>query len=193
MIRIEDIYNKEQKNNNEEEDEKTIIDDNKKNNLNLKINPKFNNKFKKMELYHIFQVNPCFDLYNIKKLGDGFCPKCHEESLFGLSFTFFKKCLNCGYKCCKYCNKQFTNNHLIINDKRHCKVYYRRGKKSFSSINPFFRFFIQIIYIIGIYFILLYYFFILVNNILFLLLRIEKKKKKIFLWFIHKIFFILFF
>ena len=170
-----------EKNNNDEEDEKTIIDDNKKNNLNLKINPKFNNKFKKMELYqnkNIFQVNPCFDLYNIKKLGDGFCPKCHEESLFGLSFTFFKKCLNCGYKCCKYCNKQFTNNHLIINDKRHCKVYYRRGKKSFSSINPFFKFVIQIIYIIGIYFILLYYFFILVNNILFLLLRIEKKKKK---------------
>ena len=105
-----------------------------------------------------------------------------------MTFTLFNKCLNCGYKSCKYCDKTFTNYHLIINDPRHCKVYYRK-EKNFYNNNICFKFVIELLYVVGIYFILHIY--ILTKNKMFLLLfRIDKNKynKKVFMMFIINFF-----
>ena len=137
----------------------------------------FENKFNSILTYqnkNVFQINSKLNLYKIKKLGNEYCPKCHEPSLFCLTFSFFNKCLNCGYKSCKYCEKTFTNYHLIINDPRHCKVYYRKTKL-FNKTNMCFNFIIELLYVIGIY--LIMHIYILTKNNLFLFLfGIDKNK-----------------
>ena len=151
----------------------------------------YENKFNNYISYqnkNVFQYNPQLNLYKIKKLENEYCPKCHEPSLFCMTFTLFNKCLNCGYKSCKYCDKTFTNYHLIINDPRHCKVYYRK-EKNFYNNNICFKFVIELLYVVGIYFILHIY--ILTKNKMFLLLfRIDKNKykKKVFMMFIINFF-----
>ena len=148
---------------------------------------KFNN-FISYQNKNVFQYNPQLNLYNIKKLENEYCPKCHEPSLFCLTFTLFNKCLNCGYKSCKYCDKTFTNYHLIINDPRHCKVYYRKSKY-FQGNNICFNFIIELLYVIGIYLILHIY--ILTKNKMFLLLfGIDKNKynKHVYMMFIINFF-----
>ena len=151
----------------------------------------YENKFNNYIPYqnkNVFQYNPQLNLYKIKKLENEYCPKCHEPSLFCMTFTLFNKCLNCGYKSCKYCDKTFTNYHLIINDPRHCKVYYRK-EKNFYNNNICFKFVIELLYVVGIYFILHIY--ILTKNKMFLLLfRIDKNKynKKVFMMFIINFF-----
>ena len=151
----------------------------------------YENKFNNYIPYqnkNVFQYNPQLNLYKIKKLENEYCPKCHEPSLFCMTFTLFNKCLNCGYKSCKYCDKTFTNYHLIINDPRHCKVYYRK-EKNFYNNTICFKFVIELLYVVGIYFILHIY--ILTKNKMFLLLfRIDKNKynKKVFMMFIINFF-----
>ena len=151
----------------------------------------YENKFNNYISYqnkNVFQYNPQLNLYKIKKLENEYCPKCHEPSLFCMTFTLFNKCLNCGYKSCKYCDKTFTNYHLIINDPRHCKVYYRK-EKNFYNNTICFKFVIELLYVVGIYFILHIY--ILTKNKMFLLLfRIDKNKynKKVFMMFIINFF-----
>ncbi len=151
----------------------------------------YENKFNNYIPYqnkNVFQYNPQLNLYKIKKLENEYCPKCHEPSLFCMTFTLFNKCLNCGYKSCKYCDKTFTNYHLIINDPRHCKVYYRK-KKNFYNNTICFKFVIELLYVVGIYFILHIY--ILTKNKMFLFLfRIDKNKynKKVFMMFIINFF-----
>ena len=167
-----------------EEEKNTIVSEKLyDNNINNLI--AFQNK-------NVFKYNSKLNLYNIKKLGNEYCPKCHEPSLFCLTFNYFNKCLNCGYKCCKYCDKAYTSFHLIINDPRHCKVYYRK-KALFPKNNICFYYAIELLYVIGIYFILHIY--ILTKNKLFLLLfGIDKNKynKKICVLFLIN-FFIYFF
>ena len=126
----------------------------------------YENKFNNYIPYqnkNVFQYNPQLNLYKIKKLENEYCPKCHEPSLFCMTFTLFNKCLNCGYKSCKYCDKTFTNYHLIINDPRHCKVYYRKEKNIY---------------------------FLTKNKMFLLLFRIDKNKynKKVFMMFIINFF-----
>ena len=151
----------------------------------------YENKFNNYIPYrnkNVFQYNPQLNLYKIKKLENEYCPKCHEPSLFCMTFTLFNKCLNCGYKSCKYCDKTFTNYHLIINDPRHCKVYYRK-EKNFYNNTICFKFVIELLYVVGIYFILHIY--ILTKNKMFLLLfRIDKNKynKKVFMMFLINFF-----
>ena len=113
--------------------------------FNKKI--KHNLKDKKMRLYsnkHVIDVNSNIMFYNIRKYKDEYCSKCGEPSLFCKTTTFFHKCLNCGYKCCKYCNKTFTNYHLVINDHRHCKVYYRNHWKLSGNKNKYPNFITQL-------------------------------------------------
>ena len=162
-----------------DEDKKTIIDERIKCNvMSLNTKKKLESKIKKLELYkkNIIQLNSNINLYNIKKYGNEFCPKCHEESLFCLTLSLFNKCLNCGYKCCKYCNKAFTNYHLVINDRRHCKVYYRKHWRFSRNNNNCHQFFIQLIYVIGMYLIMFLSIFILLNKFFSFLLRMNENK-----------------
>ena len=143
----------------------------------------------KIEMYNkenVLDVNTNSTLYSVRKSKDEYCPNCHEHSLFIKANTFFYKCLNCGHKICKYCNKEFTNIHFSIDDPNHCKVYFRR-KKHFSRKNIFFKFIFQLIYTIGMFIISFFFFFWLIKNFFKLVLGIGKRSKN---WL--KIFFLYF-
>ena len=170
--------------NKNEEAQKTIMDEEAKCQIVIYKNllSKYKDRNKKFEFYqnkNVFEINPSLSLSSIKKYEEDYCPRCHEKSLFCLTSSYFNKCLNCRYKCCKYCNKEYTNIHLIMNDPRHCKVYYRKGKYFLNNCqNKSSNYFIQIIYIIGIYLIMISFLFLKVNNFFFGLLRIQNDKKK---------------
>ena len=165
-----------------DEDKRTILDERqliKVNNINSK--QQFEKPYKNINIYHkknVLQINSDFSLSNIKKYEGEYCLKCHEKSLFCLTCSFFNKCLNCGYKCCKYCNKEYTNMHLALNDPGHCKVFYRKNKDFLkNNKNKCSSFIFQIMYVIGIYILFLCYIFIIIINFFYWLFRIEKGKK----------------
>ena len=164
-----------------DEDKRTILDERhhiKGDNINSK--QQFEKPYKNINIYHkknVLQINSDFSLSNIKKYEGEYCLKCHEKSLFCLTCSFFNKCLNCGYKCCKYCNKEYTNMHLTLNDPRHCKVFYRKNKEFFkNNKSKCSSFIFQILYVIGIYILFLSYIFIIISNFFYWLFRIEKAK-----------------
>ena len=182
---------------NNDVDKRTIIDERIKCNvMSLNTKKKYEKKIKKLELYkkNVVHLGSGINLYNIKKYGNEFCPKCQEESLFCLTLSLFNKCLNCGYKCCKYCNKAFTNYHLVINDRRHCKVYYRKYWRLSKNNNKCPDFIIQLIYIIGMYLIMFLSIFILLNKLLLFLLGMNKNKiKNVYSFVVYIKYFILYF
>ena len=63
--------------------------------INIRL---YNNK-------HVIDVNSNMMLYKVRKYKNEYCPNCHEPTLFCKIDTIFHKCLNCGFKVCKYCNK----------------------------------------------------------------------------------------
>ena len=188
-IKLEEILDKNYFNylfgiNNYDEDQKTIMDDKIKNNIIVykSLLPEYKEQFKQIKLYqnkNVFQINPSLSLYKIKEYGEDYCPNCHEQSLFCLTPSFYNKCLNCGFKSCKYCNKEYTNIHLIMNDPNHCKVYYRKRRYILNNgSNNCLKLVIEIIYIIAIYIILLKFLFLRINGFFFVLFRIKKGKRK---------------
>ena len=133
----------------------------------------------KIGLYNkenVLDVNTNLTLYSVRKSKDEYCPNCHEHSLFIKANAFFNKCLNCGHKICRYCNKEFTNIHFALNDPGHCKVYFRR-KKNILPKNIFFKFIFQLIYIIGMYIISINFCFLIINNFFLLVIGIRKGNK----------------
>ena len=162
-------------NNENEEEKKTNMGD-----IPMPIMLHFKNKqIFRNELYYkqnVIDVSSNLDLYYIRKSKDEYCPKCNEHCIFRKTNTFFYKCLNCGFKICKYCNKEFTNIHLVLNDYNHCKVYYRR-KKDFSSNKIFFNIFFQMIYTVGMFLILITFCFFLINNFFVIIFGIHDKNK----------------
>ena len=94
-----------------------------------------NNELKKNEIsIHKFEIytqksyiymNSKNELMDVIKDRHYFCPNCFKSIAFYKTNTHFYKCLNCSYKICKYCHKEYTSTHLISNEKDYCKVYYR--------------------------------------------------------------------
>ena len=160
---------------NEKEEKKTNIDDIS---ISMPIMKLFKNKeISREKLYYkrsVIDVSSNLDLYFIRKSKDQYCPKCNEPSVFRKTNAFFYKCLNCGFKICKYCNKEFTDIHLIMNDYNHCKVFYR-AKKKFISNNILFDFFIQMLYTFGMFLIFVVFCFYLINNIFWIIFGIHDK------------------
>ena len=94
---------------------------------------------------------------HFQKAKDQYCSVCFEPALYGKGASKFVKCLNCLFKFCKYCLKEFKADHLNINSFNYCKVYFR--KKIFyepsEKMNIFKEFMINIIlYVLG-YFVFL--------------------------------------
>ena len=138
----------------------TIVDDisrNKYEIFNKKIKYNSEDKSKNIRLYnnkHVIDVNSNKLLYKVIKIKDEYCPNCYEPTLFCKIDAIFHKCLNCGFKVCKYCNKEFTRTHLIINYPGHCKMYYKKKKSNLIKINYFIMFLIQLIYTISMLYII---------------------------------------
>ena len=162
-------------NNENEEEKKTNMGD-----IPMPIMLHFKNKqIIRDELYYkqnVIDINSNLDLYYIRKTKDEYCPKCNEHCIFRKTNTFFYKCLNCGFKICKYCNKEFTNFHLDLNDNNHCKVYYRK-KKNFISSNIFFNFFFQMLYTVGMFLIFIFFCFFLINKFFLIIFGVHEKKE----------------
>ena len=137
---------------------------------------KFNND--KIDSYNhnknVIDINSNLTLYKVRKSKDEYCPNCHEHSLFRNNNLFFYKCLNCGNKICKYCNKKFTSVHMVFDDPSHCKVYQRRKKKSVIK-NKYHSFLMQLIYTFGMFVIFLAYCFLFIKKFFLLILGFGNK------------------
>ena len=95
---------------------------------------------------------------------DSICPFCYEKSIFSGGSGHFMKCLNCENAICKYCGKEYNENHMEIYNENHCKIYYRKYiipfKKSNSSIQIFF----QLVYLFASFVIMITCQFFYINN-----------------------------
>ena len=56
------------------------------------------------------------------------CFKCQKPALFGKNCRDYVKCLNCELLICKYCSKEYNDDHLNIRSDTYCKVYFRTNK-----------------------------------------------------------------
>ena len=120
-----------------------------KNNINLNnnliiYNDNTNNKYLIEEKYdkYLFNKNICEftekpkdiikDYLKVKNL---LCPKCGKPSLFGRNSNIYIKCLNCSFQLCKYCFKEYSDEHLNQRSPNYCKIFFRnlfgikKGKK----------------------------------------------------------------
>ena len=97
---------------------------------------------------HVIEVGTNRNFYRFNKDKDLFCPKCCQPSLFSKTSNSFIKCLNCGFNQCKFCFKEFGEDHLEKYNNNHCKVYYRNveinGENGFPKKNFCQLFLIQI-------------------------------------------------
>ena len=186
----------------EDEDKKIIISDISKNKKLDDDKNKSNNISKNLDKYqysNVLDINKNNNLLNFIKHKDEFCPRCHEISLYQKTNSLFYKCLNCGYKICKYCYKEYNNNHFIMNNSNHCKVFYRRNRRNISK-NVLLNYLYQILYIIGMFIIMLIYCFVSINSFFLLIFGIKNKNSsdysciwytKYFISYIFSIFFCL--
>ena len=136
---------------------KNILDDKYYNELN---NIKIYNKTKKNNLNNkslqnslIYSQNNVLEINTNNQLKSSIkdlktiCPMC--QSPIYKTKAHFYKCLNCNYKTCKYCFKEYTPTHLVINEQDHCKAYTRSVKK--YKINYIKIFLKQLFFVISIF------------------------------------------
>ena len=180
-------------------EEITIAEESSRNNkydiFNKRIKQNSEDKIQNIRLYsnkHVFDINSNMMLYNVKKYKDEYCKKCNEPTLFCKADTIFYKCLNCGFKICKYCNNEYTVNHLAINNPNHCKVYYRKKEEETIKNNYCFNYVIQIIYTIAMFYITFAYTYLIIYRFFNAIFKINKKWNNIFLIIIIRIKYIIF-
>ena len=99
--------------------------------------------YRKESVIEIGSKNELMEIMSDKKC---FCPNCFTDIAFYKTTTHFYKCLNCNYKICKYCHKEYTSTHLISNEKDYCKVYCRSSYN--SNKNCLKKFLKQLIFVI---------------------------------------------
>ena len=142
---------------------------------------------------NVIDINTNKDFFNYNSIREGFCPHCYEESLFSKTNTRFYKCLNCEMKICKMCFKQFTINHLEINNLDHCKVFYRiEENENFRKKQTILNLLLQLFFVLASFFICFAGSFYCFRDIFFCLFNINNRSvvKYIFAYFFIIIFFI---
>ena len=160
--------------------------------INLKLGSEENdNNLKKYTDKHVVDINSNKNFFMFKKSKEIFCPKCLNPTLFSKTNNHFIKCLNCNYKICKYCLKEFTEIHLDIKVEGYCKVYFRRKNEMNKKINNIKLYLINLFFVIVMYlftFFGAYLFFLTIFKILFFL----DNKKINFIYYIKKTFIMIF-
>ena len=53
------------------------------------------------------------------------CTKCNKPALFGRNSCLYVKCLNCSFQLCKYCFKEYNDEHLNQRSHNYCKIFFR--------------------------------------------------------------------
>ena len=150
-------------------------------NKKIKQNSDKNKNIKSYTKNNVIDINSNIILYNVRKYKDEYCNNCHEKTIFFKTDTIFHKCLNCGIKICKYCNKEYTSNHLSTNNPNHCKVYYRKKEENIIKKNYCFICIIQIIYIIAIYYIYFAFCFLVIYKFFKEIIKIKKNENNRFI------------
>ena len=134
------------------QDENNILNENELICNNLKFNLKNNdNNVKMYSERHVLDISSNMNFFMFKKSKDIFCPKCLKPNLFSKTNTPFIKCLNCNYKICKYCLKEYTVKHLDIREEGYCKVYFRRDDENDDEKNMFLVYLLQLLFVIAMY------------------------------------------
>lgn len=95
---------------------------------------------------------------------DSICPFCYEKSIFSGGSGHFMKCLNCENAICKYCGKEYNENHMEIYNENHCKIYYRKYIIPFKKSNCSIQIIIQLVYLFASFFIMIACPFYNINN-----------------------------
>ena len=166
------------------------ITENKYQIFNKKLKQNCEEKYKNMRFYnnkHVIDINSNINFYNSRKYKDEYCPNCHEPTLFCKINGIFHKCLNCGFKMCKYCNKEYTNTHLVINYPDHCKVYYRKKKEERMKSNCLFNYLIQLIYVIAMFYIVFAFCYLRIYTFFKKFLKINENENNVFLIILFRI------
>ena len=115
----------------------------------------FKDKSENLKLYsqkHVIDINSNENFFMYNKSKDIYCPSCYMPSLFTKTNTHFIKCLNCSYKICKYCLKEYNDKHLDIKLEEHCKVYYRREADYSNDRNCFIKYLLQLFFVFAMFY-----------------------------------------
>ena len=186
------------------EKHKKLLEKNMNNNLDLpENNERVNTEINKMIMSktefisaynqkNIINVGNIKDFYNYKKTKYLFCANCHEGALFSKTNTNFNKCLNCSFKECKFCLKEFTPSHMNPDNIDRCKVRYRQTARVYDSKKEIFlKFLLQMFLVVAMFYFVFVWLFIYLWNLFKKIFCLVKKKKNFINMFKYSIVFIL--
>ena len=149
---------------------KMLIEEEKTNNLNsLKLRNNYNNK-KEMKNYsenHVLDINNNKIFYNFNKNKNIFCSRCNNQSLFCREKQLFMRCLFCNFEQCKYCFKEYTQDHFDMNSNNYCRIYYRDSDIDKISKSKMYLFLKQILLVFASFFLIIISFWKLSKNMFF--------------------------
>ena len=175
-----------------EKDENNIINKNDFILGNIKLDIKHNdNNVKMYTEKHVLDISSNMNFFMFKKSKDIFCPKCLNPNLFSKTNNHFIKCLNCNYKICKYCLKEYTVKHLDIKYEGYCKVYFRRDIEDFEEKSKVLFYLLQLLFVIAMYLFTYCGAYLFHYNIFKIILRLNSQNKNFF-YYIKKIIIIVF-
>ena len=149
---------------------KMLVEEEKTNNFNsLKLRNNYNNK-KEMKNYsenHVLDINNNKIFYNFNKNKNIFCSRCNNQSLFCREKQLFMRCLYCNFEQCKYCFKEYTQDHFDMNSNNYCRIYYRDSDIDKISKSKMYLFLKQILLVFASFFLIIISFWKLSKNMFF--------------------------
>ena len=131
-----------------------------------------------LELYtkkHVIDINSNKYLYSYNNTKGVYCPNCFKNTLFSKTSTNFIKCLNCECKKCKFCLKDYDDNHIDSNSMNHCKIYYRFDDEGKKDLNCCYNYFLQLFLVLACYYLCFVGTFLIFRDFFFNLFDIKRK------------------
>ena len=147
-----------------------------------------------IELYtkkNVIDISSNKSFFNYTNAKGVYCPNCYKDTIFSKNGSHFFKCLNCQCKRCKYCFKDFDDNHMDINTVNHCKVYYRYEDDE-NRGNKFYYILLQIFFVLASFYICFAGSFLMFRKLFFFIFR-AKSTGNIILYIFAYIFTLIFF
>ena len=141
-----------------------------------------------VELYtekHVLDIDTNKKFFSFNNMKDTYCSNCNKDALFTKANSHFSKCLYCEYKKCKFCSKEFNNEHLDLNSPSHCKVFYRYNENDVPKPKLILNFLLELFFVFANFFISLIGTFLLIRSMFFICFKMKKNKscfKYIFLY-----------
>ena len=175
----------------ENENENDLVNNNLLLNSLKLSSDKIDNNVKMYSERHVLDISSNMNFFMFKKAKDIFCPNCLKPDLFSKSNNQFIKCLNCNYKICKYCLKEYTPKHLDIKVEGYCKVYFRNENDFIEKKNYILIYLLQLFFVVSMYYLTFVGTYLFFYDKLRTKLRLDKRKRNI-IYYIKKIFIIIF-